>query len=148
MSYQISRKALIGALSLIFVVVASSIPITYFVTRNHYINEIYGEHVIKWDLDDVRISGNLTTGESVIFTLEATFPTGGYVILPPTVVFPDSLLDHYMYINLYAIEPTGEVTQAIEEYSVQQIVVFSIYGIWTVYCNNLEVEVEIEDCGC
>lgn len=148
MSYQISKKAAIAALSLIFVVVASSIPITYIVTRSHYINEIDGDRVLKWELDNVRVTGNFSTGEQVIFTLELTFPTGGYEILPPTTIFPDSLLDRYLWINLYVIEPTGEVTSAIEEYSVQQIVVFSIYGIWTVYCNNLEVEVEIEYCGC
>lgn len=148
MSYQISRKALIGALSLIFVVVASSIPVTYFVTKDHYINEIDGDRVLKWDLDNVRISGSFSTGEHVIFTLEATFPTGGYEILPPTVIFPDSLLTHVMWINLYVIEPTGIVTLAIVKYSVQQIVIFSISGNWTVYCNNLEVEVEIEYCDC
>ncbi len=148
MSYQISKKALIGALSLIFVIVASSIPITYFATRNHYINEIVGDHVLKWDLDKVRVSGNLSTGEQVILTMELTFPTGGYEILTPTTIFPDSLLAHVMWINLYVIEPTGVVTTALVEYSVQQIVIFSVSGNWTVYCNNLEVEVEIQYCDC
>ncbi len=148
MSYQISRKALIGALSLIFVVVASSIPITYFVTRDHYINEIDGNHVVKWDLDKIRVNGNFSTGEQVIFTLEVTFPTGGYEILPPTVLFPDSLLARVLWIKLYVIEPTGIVSLAIQEYSVQQIVIFSLSGNWTVYCNNLSVDVEIESCNC
>ena len=77
-----------------------------------------------------------------------TFPTGGYYILPPTVIFPVSLLNRVLRINLYVIEPTGIVTLAIEEFSVQQIVIFSISGNWTVYCNNLQVEVEIEYCDC
>ena len=148
MSYQISKKAAIGLGIFVFIIVAAGIPLTFILTKNYYANEIIGDQVLKWDLDTVKAEGSFNTGENIIFTLNSTFPTGGYTILPPTVIFSSSITDRVLWINFYAIEPTGMVTLAEEKYSTQEIVVFPISGNWTVYCNNLQIEIEIEYCNC
>jgi len=142
MSIRISNKIVFTSL-IIVLVFTSSILVTFFVTKNHYMDEIAYVDAVGWNIDNVSAEGNFTVGGFVIFSLELSFPTGGYSILPPVTVFSDEYLHNVLWIKVSVIKPTGFVTMAVAYSTIQQIVVFPSSGNWTVRCNNIELEIEI-----
>ncbi len=142
MSIRMSKKTVFTSL-IIVLVFTSSILVTFFVTKNHYMDEIAYVDAVGWNIDNVSAEGNFTAGGFVIFSLELSFPTGGYSILPPVTVFSDEYLQNVLWIKVSVIEPTGFVTMAVAYSTIQQIVVFTSSGNWTVRCNNIELEIEI-----
>ncbi|MHA1592274.1 MAG: hypothetical protein ACTSUP_07360, partial [Candidatus Heimdallarchaeaceae archaeon] len=132
MSFKISKKIVFA--TLIVLVFTSSILVTFFVTKNHYMDEIAYVKAIGWELNSVSVDGNLEVGGQVIFTIEFGFPTGGYSVLPPVVLFSDEYSHNGLWIKVYVIEPTGIVTFAVVNCVIQQIVIFPTSGNWTVRC--------------
>lgn len=143
MSFRINKKVMYASLATIVLLISTSIVLTFFITKNHYLDEIAYIDSIGWELDSAEVDGDLTVGEHVIFTIELSFPTGGYSILPPVIVFSDEYLPEVLWIKVSVIQPTGLVTHAVVYCSIQQFVIFPSSGNWTVRINNLTLEVEI-----